>query len=101
MVNAKLAILLASATAGVVGFTFLAAKAKVEQRRGIAYLTTNPACTVRQTAGAEAAERSKELLDRIDSPLARQEIEEAQKNSPRGVTEVVVELGEDQKFGGR
>ncbi len=99
VVNAKLAILLASATAGVVGFTFLAAKAKVEQRRGIAYLTTNPASTVRQTAGTEAAERSKELLDSIDSPLARQEIEEAQKNSPRGVAEVVVELGEDQKFG--
>lgn len=95
VVDAKLAILMASATAGVAGFAFLAIQAKADQKRGVAYLTTSDDDSVRQTAGAEAARQSRELLDQIESPLVRQEIEAAKQGSPCGVAEVVVEFGED------
>ncbi|NPD31739.1 Na+/H+ antiporter NhaA [Berryella wangjianweii] len=99
VVNAKLAILLASATAGVVGFTFLAVKAKSDQRRGVAYLTASVDTEHQHTAAAEAAQHSKELLDAIDSPLVRSELEQAQRMSECGVAEVVVDLGADGRFG--
>ncbi len=99
VVNAKLAILLASATAGIVGFLFLAIRARADQKRGVAYLSTASNAAAHQTAHSETIEHSKELLDKISSPLARQEIEAAQRDSSSGVTEVVVELGSDQLFG--
>lgn len=99
VVNAKLAILLASATAGIIGFLFLAIRARADQKRGVAYLSTASDAAAHQTAHSETIEHSKELLDQISSPLARQEIEAAQRDSDSGVTEVVVELGSDQVFG--
>ena len=97
MTNAKIAILSASTLAGVAGFVFLMLQAKAAHARGIAYLSTNDASATRQTAGAEAARESSELLEGIESPLVRQEIEEAQKAKPNRTAEVVVELGADEE----
>lgn len=95
--NAKVAILSASTIAGVAGFIFLMLQAKAAQARGVAYLTTNAPDATRQTAGAEAARKSSEVLESIESPLVRQEIEEAQKGKVSHTAEVVVELGADEK----
>jgi NhaA family Na+:H+ antiporter len=95
--NAKIAILSASTLAGVAGFVFLMLQAKAAHARGIAYLSTNDASTTRQTAGAEAARKSSEVLEGIESPLVRHEIEEAQKSKLNHTAEVVVELGADEK----
>ena len=95
--NAKIAILSASTLAGVIGFLFLMLQAKAAQARGIAYLSTNDASATRQTAGAEAARESSELLEGIESPLVRHEIEEAQKSKANRTAEVGVELGADEK----
>ena len=97
--NAKIAILSASTLAGVIGFVFLMLQAKAAQARGVAYLTTTAPTATRQTAGAEAAREASEVLDGIDSPLMRQEIEAAQKEKPGSAAEVVVELGPDEKLG--
>ena len=93
--NAKVAILSASTLAGVIGFVFLYLQAKAAHARGVSYLTTTAGSADRQTAGAEAASKSRELLDQIESPLIRSEIEAAQKEKPGIATEVVVELGPD------
>ena len=93
--NAKIAILSASTLAGIIGFVFLMLQAKAAQARGVAYLTTNDASATRQTAGAEAARESNAVLDSIESPLVRQEIEAAQKETANKHAEVVIELGAD------
>ena len=93
--NAKVAILSASALAGIIGFVFLFLQAKAAQARGVAYLTTTSPIAARQTAGAEAASKSRELLDTIESPLVLSEIEAAQNEKVGRIAEVVVELGED------
>ncbi|HAM15526.1 MAG TPA: Na+/H+ antiporter NhaA, partial [Eggerthellaceae bacterium] len=95
--DAKIAILSASTLAGIVGFVFLMLQAKAAQARGVAYLTASSATANSQTAGAEAARKSSEMLDDIDSPLVRQEIEEAQRSKASGSAEVVVELGADDE----
>ena len=95
--NAKVAILSASTLAGVIGFVFLMLQAKAAQARGVAYLTTNSPDATRQTAGAEAARKSSELLNEIESPLVRQEIEQAQMEKRSHTAEVVIELGSDAK----
>ena len=94
IVNAKVAILSASTLAGVIGFVFLFLQAKAAHSQGVAYLTTSND-SVRQTAGLEAARKSNELLEQIDSPLVRSEIEAAQKEDASGHAEVVVDLGPD------
>lgn len=93
--NAKVAILSASTLAGVIGFIFLMLQAKAAQARGLTYLTTTAPDVTRQTAGAEAARKSADVLDGIESPLVRQEIEAAHKEKGSASTEVVVELGGD------
>ena len=95
IVNAKVAILSASTLAGIIGFVFLFLQAKAAHAKGVAYLTTSTD-DVRQTAGVEAARQSSELLDQIDSPLVRSEIEAAQNESSNHRAEVVVELGTDE-----
>lgn len=95
IVNAKVAILSASTLAGIIGFVFLFLQAKAAHAKGVAYLTTSTD-DVRQTAGVEAARQSSELLDQIDSPLVRSEIEAAQNESSNRRAEVVVELGTDE-----
>ena len=96
IVNAKVAILSASTLAGVIGFVFLFLQAKAAHAQGVAYLTTS-ADDVRQTAGVEAARHSNEILEQIDSPLVRGEIEAAQKESGNLRAEVVVDLGTDNE----
>ena len=95
--NAKVAILSASTLAGVIGFVFLMLQAKAAQARGVAYLTTTAPDATRQTAGNEALRESREVLEGIESPLIRQEIESAQMEKASHTAEVVVELGEDSK----
>jgi len=93
--NAKVAILSASTLAGAIGFVFLMLQAKAAHARGVTYLTTTAPDATRQTAGAEAARNSADVLEGIDSPLVRQEIEAAQREKASSSAEVVVELGED------
>ena len=95
IVNAKVAILSASTLAGVIGFMFLFIQAKAAHAKGVAYLTTTAEGATRQTAGAEAAKKSREVLDQIESPLIRGEIQAAQSVKKSNATEVVVELGDD------
>ena len=95
--NAKVAILSASTLAGIIGFVFLMLQAKAAHARGVAYLTTTAADVTRQTAGNEAARKSREVLEAIESPLVLQEIENAQKEKVSHTAEVVVELGSDGK----
>lgn len=93
--NAKVAILSASTLAGIIGFVFLLLQAKAAQARGVAYLTTAAPNAASQTAGNEALRESREMLEGIESPLVRQEIENAQKENVSHTAEVVVELGDD------
>ena len=95
IVNAKVAILSASTLAGIIGFMFLFLQAKTAHAKGVAYLTTTAPSATRQTAGAEAASKSREILDKIESPLIKGEIEAAQSEKRSSSTEVVVELGSD------
>ena len=91
--TAKVGILSASALAGVLGFLFLWLQASKDKKRGVAYITTNSEDVTRQTAGAEAARAGEQLLAEVDSPLLRAELEAARRE--QGVTELVVDLGED------
>ena len=91
--NAKVAILSASTLSGIIGFVFLMLQAKAAQARGVAYLTTTAPNSARQTAGNEADRESREMINDIESPLVRREIEEAQKGHANRSAEVVVELG--------
>ena len=91
--TAKVGILSASALAGIIGFVFLWLQAKKDKARGVAYVTTNSDEITRQTAGAEAARAGEELLAEVGSPLLDAELEAARRE--QGVTELVVELGED------
>ena len=91
--TAKVGILSASALAGIIGFAFLWLQAKKDKARGVAYVTTNSDEITRQTAGAEAARAGEELLAEVGSPLLDAELEAARRE--QGVTELVVELGED------
>lgn len=93
--NAKVAILSASTLAGVIGFVFLMLQAKAAQARGVAYLTATSPDSTRQTAGAEAAREAADILDAIESPLVRQEIQEAQRERVSHTTEIVVDLGSE------
>ncbi len=95
IVNAKVAILSASLLAGIIGFVFLLLQANVAKRQGVQFLTVTAPVAQRQTAMTEAAYLSSELLDEIESPLLRSEIEAAQKDSLGHIAEVVVSLGED------
>lgn len=60
--EAKLGILMASLVAGVAGFSFLFVQARADERRGVAYLAVGDDADVMQTADAEAARESQELL---------------------------------------
>ena len=95
IVNAKVAILSASTLAGVIGFMFLFIQAKAAHAKGVAYLSTTAPDATRQTAGAEAANKSREILEQIESPLIRSEIEAAHSEKASSAAELVVELGDD------
>lgn len=88
--EAKLGILTASLLAGVIGFVFLFVQAKAAERRGLSYLSTNSHDVHRQTAGAEAARASEELVASLGDVEASIELD-AVRQKAKGVTEVVVE----------
>lgn len=69
--EAKLSILVASTVAGVIGFVLLLLQAKVDQRRGISYVTIVPDDGNVTHADAEMARDSEELVDQLgDEELA-------------------------------
>ena len=90
--TAKLGILSASALAGIVGFLFLNAQARVARKKGLAYLATKGDEAFAPAIDAHLTRESQKILDQIDSPLVKQEIEAALKQGS-GVAEVVVDLG--------
>jgi len=96
IVAAKVGILCASFCAGVIGFLFLSAQAKKAKRGGVAYLATKGDEAFAPTIDSEITEKSAAMLREIDSPLIRQELEEALK-AGSGIAEVVVDLGEDNR----
>ncbi len=97
IVDAKVAILSASLIAGIAGFVFLMIQAKADAARGVHYLTTPEPVAARQTAGTEAARKSSKVLEGIESPLVRSELNAAQTEHPGHSTEVVAVLGDDEK----
>lgn len=97
IIDAKVAILSASLIAGIAGFVFLMIQAKADAARGVHYLTTPEPVAARQTAGTEAARQSSKVLQGIESPLVRSEIDAAQRERPGHNPEVVVELGSDER----
>lgn len=68
--EAKLGILMASLVAGVAGFSFLLVQARADERRGVAYLAVDNETGALQTADAEAARESQELLAELDVSLS-------------------------------
>ena len=93
--NAKVGILSASLCAGIAGFMFLMVQARRDKARGVAYLTAASEQSTLTTAGAEAARQSQAMLDEIESPLVRLEIEAARSENAGRTTEIVVDLGAD------
>ena len=93
---AKLGILLASACAGVIGFAFLMAEAKGAKNKGVAYIAVASPKANLQTADIEADAESRELLEAIDSPLVRAEIDALIEQGDL-MPEIVVDLGEDNR----
>ena len=89
--TAKLGILSASALAGIIGFLFLNAQARVARKKGLAYLSAKGDDAFAPALDSNHSIESKRLLDQIDSPLVRQEIEAAMKEG--GGVELVVDLG--------
>lgn len=95
--TAKVGILSASALAGVLGFFFLWLQARKDTKRGVSYITTSDEGIIRQTAGAEALQSGKALLQEIEGPLLQREIEAAQRE--HGIVEVAIDLGSDDRQG--
>lgn len=92
--NAKVAILSASLTAGILGFIFLLIQAKRDKAKGLVYLTAKSGEAETTSASDEAARKSEDLLAAIDSPLVHAEIEAAIQEHG-GSAEIVVNLGKD------
>ncbi len=92
--TAKISILCASAVAGIVGFVFLYMQARAAKRKGISFVSTSGEGIVHQTADEEATRAGKEIIEELDSQLLKNEIEAAQDDSC-SVTEVVLDLGDD------
>ncbi|MBQ3387375.1 MAG: Na+/H+ antiporter NhaA, partial [Eggerthellaceae bacterium] len=90
--TAKLGILSASALAGIIGFLFLNAQARIARRKGVVYLATKGDEAFAPTVDAHLTRQSAKILSTIESPLVRQEIEAAMQEGS-GIAEVVVEMG--------
>ncbi|WP_417143506.1 Na+/H+ antiporter NhaA [Raoultibacter massiliensis] len=92
--TAKLAILSASLIAGVVGFLVLFIQANAARKKGVAYIATAPDGAAHPASDKEYMEAGKRMLEEIESPLLKEEIEAAQREGD-GYAEIVVELGVD------
>lgn len=77
--GAKLGILSASLVAGVIGFGFLFIQARAADRSGVAFLTVSGEDDILQTADAEAARETEELLASLGVSDLHDELEEQQK----------------------
>lgn len=94
--TAKLAILSASLIAGVVGFLVLFVQANAARKKGVAYIATASDDAGHPASDKEYVEAGKRMLEEIESPLLKEEIEAAQREGD-GYAEVVVELGSDDR----
>lgn len=94
--TAKLAILSASLIAGVVGFLVLFVQANAARKKGVAYIAAPNDEVPQQASDREYVEASKRMLDEIESPLLKEEIEAAQREGD-GFAEIVVDLGTDDR----
>ena len=93
---AKLAILSASLIAGVVGFLVLFIQANAARKKGVAYIAASSDEVPQQASDKEYLEASRRMLDEIESPLLKEEIEAAQREGD-GFAEIVVDLGADEQ----
>ena len=96
MTTAKLAILSASLIAGVVGFLVLFVQANAARKKGVAYIATASDDAGHPASDKEYVEAGKRMLEEIESPLLKEEIEAAQREGD-GYAEIVVELGSDDR----
>lgn len=94
--TAKLAILSASLIAGVVGFLVLFIQANAARKKGVAYIATASDDAGHPASDKEYVEAGKRMLEEIESPLLKEEIEAAQREGD-GYAEIVVELGSDDR----
>lgn len=94
--TAKLAILSASLIAGVVGFLVLFVQANAARKKGVAYIAASNEDLPQQASDREYVEAGKRVLDEIESPLLKEEIEAAQREGD-GFAEIVVDLGTDDR----
>ncbi|BDE95441.1 Na+/H+ antiporter NhaA [Raoultibacter timonensis] len=94
--TAKLAILSASLIAGVVGFLVLFVQANAARKKGVAYIATASDDAGHPASDKEYVEAGKRMLEEIESPLLKEEIEAAQREGD-GYAEIVVELGSDDR----
>jgi len=93
---AKLGIFCASAVAGIAGFMFLYLQASAAKRKGITYVSAGNIEMVRQTADSELLVASQDILDSIDDPELRKEIEAAKESG--SVVEFAVTFAEDSSI---
>ena len=96
IINAKVAILSSSLFAGVFGFLFLWKQAQKTERQGLVFVPVGNE-SIAKTADSELFLEGQEFLHSIDSTLVAQEVKAAQTED--GFAELVVELGNDNKFG--
>lgn len=94
--TAKLAILSASLIAGVVGFLVLFVQANAARKKGVAYIAASNEELPQQASDREYVEAGRRMLDEIESPLLKEEIEAAQREGD-GIAEIVVDLGTDDR----
>ena len=94
VIDAKLGILLASACAGIIGFSFLAIEAKRAKNQGVAFVAVASPKANLQTTDLQADAESRELLEAIHSPLVEAEIDALIEQGDL-TPEIVVDLGED------
>ena len=90
--TAKLAILVASLLAGVIGFAVLFVQAREARERGVAYVSMLEEDGAQQTADAEHARADKRWLDLFGTPLIMREAERYRSEYGR-YGEIVITIG--------
>ena len=88
--EAKLGILTASLVAGIVGFLFLLMQARIAHRQGVSFITTHGDGMNCQTADAEAARESEQLLAEMGDKELSADVD-CLRHGCEGVAEIVIE----------
>ena len=96
IIDAKVAILASSFVAGILGFLVLWTQARKAEKQGLVYVSAGDEGAAQGTKG-ESFHEGQEFLSVIDSPLISSEVKAAQDE--HGFVELVVDLGEDNRFG--